>query len=967
MPLRPLLALSLVGAFTLNAQAAERPKLELKLDEYALETRDFCFASGLRVSFQEDHSQPVVSVTSVIDRGSDSDPAGMEGIAHLVEHLWFRSQRGELPPTWDLLTEMGATINAFTAKDVTTYMTVAPGAMLPAVLELEAQRLLGAVEGVTAETLTTEREVVRNELREGEAIDVGMDSLYAKLYPAGHPYSRSTIGTRETLDAIGLADVRSFVADNYTAPNTTIMVVGDISLDDAPEILANAFPPALVFHPDAPEGPASAEACPVRVEGPSPEPPPPADRSIDRFEAPVERTTALMAWSLPGGYRPDTPLMEMVSYTLSWAISSYINPYNTPDWKDRNEAYCFLDPSEHASTAMCVIEMTHEADPEKVIKKAADGLYQLWDPEMRRFQEQYYSSSSLQVMADVFRSADEVATLFGSRGTEAALFTHFTGSSAYYSTSFQWLGSVDGQQAAMLANRYLTRDRYAAVILEPYSDDEDPGLADEGGYTGHPREPATDTVVDLATVDAAVIEQLTVEPDLSGLRDFRLDNGMRVVLYPYGSVPLTRTALVVRGGALHEPVPGLDRFAWSQTSSSPSELEIPLDEAPLRIGGAWEDWESADMRVLEVNGSSGNLDAQLWLMLRRLQTLKIEGSDSRSYARELRRELRYERELPDHWARELAEATLLGEHRLAATVDDEAIAALQELSPEQSARWVHQQFQPRNATLVVVGRFDGDQAEQAVRSWFSTWAAQPGVGDAITPMKPLSSPPARSIFVLDRPQVSQTELRIACQMATAQDGDYEARQLLADMLDEMAWVTLRESSGVTYGAGVWTREYAGGAALMSMGSTVQTDAVGFAVQTFLELVARADAGELDPELLRLFALREARGYVLAQQSTNQMLYRLVQPVTLARGWDHLSQHGARLGAVQVDQLAPLMGSCAGHEVVTLVGPVEAVSASLKQAGLAFEVYDWEAERDRLWELHDPKGWKAELKRRAKST
>jgi zinc protease len=964
--IRALLTLPLLAVLALPAHAADRPKLELQLDEYELQTRDFCFSSGLRVSFQEDHSQPIVSVTSVIDRGSDADPVGKEGIAHLVEHLWFRSQRGDLPPTWDLLTEMGASINAFTAKDVTTYMTVAPKGMLPAVLELEAQRLISGVEGVSEEVLTTEREVVRNELREGEAIDVGMDSLYAKLYPAGHPYSRSTIGTRATLDAIALADVQQFVADNYTPANTTVMVVGDFALDEAPDLLVQAFPPALVFGPEGPDGPASAESCPVRVEAASSEPPPPADRSIDHIHAPVERTTVLMAWSLPGGYRPDSPLMEMVSYTLSWAVSSYINPYNTPDWKDRNEAWCFLDPSEHASTAMCAIELTHDADPEKIIKKAADGLYQLWDPEMRRFQEQYYSRASLQVMANVFRSADDVATLFSSRGTEAALFTHFTGSSAYYSTSFGWLGAIDGQQAAMLANTYLTRDRYVAVVLEPFDDEEDPGLADEGGYTGHPREPATDTVIDLDSVDAAVIEQLTVEPDLSALRDFRLDNGLRVVLYPYGTVPIARTALVVRGGDLHEPVPGLDNFAWSQTASSPSELEVPMDEAPLRIGGSWEDWQTRDMRVLEVNGSSANLEAQLWLMLRRVQTLELEGSDARSYARDMRRTLRYERELPEHWAYELTQHTLLGEHRLANSLGDEAIDALMELEPDQPAAWVHRQFQPRNATLLVVGRFDADAAEDAVRSWFSSWKGQPGAGEPIAPLKPLADPPQRSIFVLDRPQVSQTEVRVACQIAPAQDGDHEARRLLADMLDEMAWVTLRESSGVTYGAGVWTREYAGGAAMMSMGTTVQTDATAFAVNTFLDLIERADAGELDPQLLELFALREARSYVLAQQSTDQMMGRLVEPIALDRGWDHLSDHGARLGAVAVEQLPPLMQGCAGHEVVSLVGPVDAVSASLTEAGLAFEVYDWEAERDRLWELHDPKGWKTESKRRAKA-
>ncbi len=963
--LRHLITVPLLGALAAPAHAADKPKLELQLDEYSLQTRDFCFASGLRVSFQEDHSQPVVSVTSVIDRGAEVDPEGLEGIAHVVEHLWFRSQREDLPPTWDILKEMGATINAFTARDTTTYMTVAPKAMLPAVLELEAQRLLGAVEGVTEEVLTTEREVIRNELRQGEAYSLGFDAIYASLYPDTHPYHDSIIGTRENLDAIQLSDVQQFVEDNYRPENTTIMVVGDFSLDEAPDMLVAAFPPALVFHPDQPEGPASAEQCPVRIQGPSAEPPPPANQEVLTIQAPVERTTALMAWSLPGGYRPDTPLMEMVSYTMSWAVGSYLNAYNSPPWKERNEAFCFLDPGEHASTAICVLELTDEADPEKMIKKAADGLYQMWDPEMRRFQEQYYSRSSLQVMADVFRSADDVASLFSSRGTEAALFTHFTGNSAYYSTSFQWLGHIDGQQAAMLANRYLTRDRYVAAVLEPFDDDDDPGLADEGGYTGHPREPAAETVIDLDAVDAAALAAITAEPDLEALRDFRLDNGLRVVLYPYGTVPIARTALVVRGGELHEPIAGLDRFAWSETLSSPSDLEIPLDEAPLRIGGAWEDWETGDMRVLEVNGSSGNLDAQLWLMLRRLQTLEVDGGGAKAYARELKKELQSERETPEHWASRLAQTALMAGHPLGNSPNDEDIAALEALSTEQSASWIHRQFQPANATLVVVGRFDADQAEAKVRALYEGWRAQPGAGQPISPMKLLPQPAERKIWVLDKPQVSQTEIVLQCQLTPIEAGDHERRRLMADLLDEMAWNTLRENAGVTYGSGVFTRAYAGGAARLGMVTTAQTDASGFVVETFLDLVESAHRGDLDPQLLELFALREARGYVLNQQSTDQMLQRLVEPLELDLDWSHISAHGERLGAVTVDDFPPLMKGCRDREVITLVGPVQAVSASLEEQGLEYEVYDWEAERDRLWEQYDPKGWKAEQKRRTK--
>ncbi len=946
------------------AQAGPHPKLELQLDEYAIQTRDYCFASGLRLSFQQDHSQPVVSVTSVIDRGSDADPVGQEGIAHLVEHLWFRSRHGELPPTWDLLDEMGATINAFTAKDVTAYMTVAPKAMLPAVLKLEGQRLLGAVDGVTAEVITTEREVVRNELRQYEAMDLGMDPLYAKLYPRGHAYARSTIGTRETLDAIGLAEVQAFVDENYRPENATIMVVGDLSLDEIPQLLAESLPPELVFHPDAPDGPASAEACPVRIAGPSEPPPDPVDRTVERIKAPVERPMVIMAWSLPGAYRPDQPLMDLASTTLTWAVSSGINPSAITGWRDQNEAWCYLDPGELASTAVCGIELRHDADPEKVIKKAADGLYQLWDPEMRRWQDRYYSLASLQIMARTFRSADEVATLFGSRSTDAALFTHFTGSSAYYSTSFGWLGAVNGQDASRLAYEYLTRDRFAAVILEPFDEDE-AGLADEeAGYTGRPREPV-DSVMDLASIDAALIDELTVVPELSQLRDFTLDNGLRVVILPYGTVPIARAALLARGGDLHEPLPGLDRLAWDHAGSDVPGLEVELDEAPLRVGGDWQDWDLGDMRVLQVSGSAANLDAQLWLLQQRVEHLEHQSTDRRAYVRSLRRHLQYDRELPEHWEGVLARKILVGDHPLGRSLDDATLTAIAEHSDEMAQRWNQRMFQPANSTLLLVGRFDADEAEQAARSTFAGWKAAPSVGEPLPALQPTPTSPERSVLVLDKPQVSQTQLMLRCQLTAAQDGDSETRALLAKQLDEMAWVTLRENAGVTYGSGVWASTMAGSPSLLTMYTSVQNDAVDLAASTFLGLVDKAHRGDLDPDLLKLSKLGEARRYVLDQQSTSQMLDRLTGPLAMDRGWEELTEHGARLAAVEIEALPPLMESCAGREVLTLVGPQETILEELQQAGLSGEVFDWEAERDRLWAEHNPKGWKSEQKRRVK--
>ena len=119
---------------------------QLQLDDYNIELQDFRFPSGLRILMQSERSQPVVAVTAVIDRGSEYDQPEMDGIAHVLEHLAFRANHSMTEDNpglenWDLIAQMGGTINASTSVDWTNYMTIAPRDALIPLVRIEALRL----------------------------------------------------------------------------------------------------------------------------------------------------------------------------------------------------------------------------------------------------------------------------------------------------------------------------------------------------------------------------------------------------------------------------------------------------------------------------------------------------------------------------------------------------------------------------------------------------------------------------------------------------------------------------------------------------------------------------------------------------------------------------------------------------------------------------------------------------------
>ena len=86
-----LAATSILGGVAHAFDIPDAP-YRLQLDQYDIQIQDYRFPSGLRIMFQSESSQPIIAITSVIDRGSEYDQEGVDGIAHVVEHLGLRKE-----------------------------------------------------------------------------------------------------------------------------------------------------------------------------------------------------------------------------------------------------------------------------------------------------------------------------------------------------------------------------------------------------------------------------------------------------------------------------------------------------------------------------------------------------------------------------------------------------------------------------------------------------------------------------------------------------------------------------------------------------------------------------------------------------------------------------------------------------------------------------------------------------------
>ena len=106
---------------------------------------------------------------------------------------------------------------------------------------------------MTQERLDNQRDVVKNEKRQGENQPYALvrDLRLQLMYPEGHPYRWPVIGSMDDLSAASLDDVKDFFRLYYAPNNASLCVAGDFDPAEAKRLIAQYFGPD-------PAGPARA-------------------------------------------------------------------------------------------------------------------------------------------------------------------------------------------------------------------------------------------------------------------------------------------------------------------------------------------------------------------------------------------------------------------------------------------------------------------------------------------------------------------------------------------------------------------------------------------------------------------------------------------------------------------------------------------------------------------------------------
>jgi predicted Zn-dependent peptidase len=183
---------------------------------------------GLRVATRFMPGVETAAIGLFAEAGSRHEPARLNGIAHLFEHMVFKGAGGRSArEISEAIEDVGGDLNACTERDGTSFTAAVMAEHVPLAVELLADMVQRP--HFEAADLTREKDVVLQEL--GEARDTPSDIVFDELWSAAfadQPLGRPVLGDESSIEAIALEDLHDWRRDRYRAGSLILVAAGKV-------------------------------------------------------------------------------------------------------------------------------------------------------------------------------------------------------------------------------------------------------------------------------------------------------------------------------------------------------------------------------------------------------------------------------------------------------------------------------------------------------------------------------------------------------------------------------------------------------------------------------------------------------------------------------------------------------------------------------------------------------------------
>jgi predicted Zn-dependent peptidase len=762
---------------------AEPAPVSALVQEVAIPHTSFKLANGLTVLVHEDHKAPIVAVSTWYNVGSKDEPKGKTGFAHLFEHLMFNGSDNLPGDYFTYLQQIGATdYNGTTWFDRTNYFETVPKAALERTLFMESDRMGYLLGAVTQEKLDNQRGVVQNEKRQGDNQPGGLTEyeVLGNLFPEGHPYHHSTIGSMADLDAASLATVKEWFIDKYGPNNAVLVLAGDITPAEAQPLVEKYFgaiKPGPVNNPAAADVPTLAASKTIVMK--------------DRVAA----VQIQKHWAVPGLQSNQLAALDIAGSILGGLASSRLDNILVRNEKLAVGVSAGLQPFQRIGMFEVDATVKPGVDP-AVVETRLDEIMADYiangptEDEVRR--------AATREVSGRIRGLEQVGG-FGGKAVALAEGQVFVGDSDFYRKTLDAYAAVTPADVKAVMQQWLTRPVFT-IRLEP---------GDRPPYEETKFKPKKGKSADIRTPKVErQIPGIGANPalDFPQVQHVTLSNGIKVNYAQRTTVPLTQLALGFDAGyAADAPngrgLQGMTLALLDEGAAGKSSQQIAEEEE--RLGAQIAAQGSADVSNVTMSALSANLGPSLDLLSDIIQRPDFNQPEVERVRTQILTGIAQEQKTPERMAGRALPALLYGPTHPYAAVGSGDPAAVKAFSRDDLVGFQQRWLRPDNLEIFVVSNLPLADVQQQLEAHFGTWSA-PAVakGEKLFTAPP-QRPKAERIVLIDRPGSPQSIIVGGQVTPVDPRGEMAALTLANDVLGVQFLsrinMDLRETKGWSYG------------------------------------------------------------------------------------------------------------------------------------------------------------------------
>ena len=766
---------------------------QTKLDVPDIEYDTFTLNNGLTVVVHEDRKVPMVAVNVWYHVGSKNEKVGKTGFAHLFEHLMFNGTENYNAEYFEPFEKIGATDqNGTTNNDRTNYFQNVPTNALDLALWMESERMGHILNVIDQEKLDEQRGVVQNEKRQGENQPYGQvfNAIGKAVFPKGHPYSWSVIGSMEDLNAATLDDVKEWFETYYGPTNAVIALAGDIDLETAKIKVQEYFG-------DIQAGPPLTKPKKWIAKR--------TEQTREVMEDNVPQTRIYKVWNVPEDGTAEAQALDLASSTLAGSKNSPL--YQELVYKKglATGVSAFYYGREIAGLFIISATVAPGQDVNEV-ENVIDATLQKYlktGPNSKLLK-----NTKTSTIAGLTNGLQRIGG-FGGKSDILATYQTLYGDAGAFKKILAMYLDTSSNDVKKAANKWLSSGDYVLTIVPAAKTSVVKSLVDRSKGIPYPTEKLS---YSFPTIQSAILE-----------------NGTKLVLAERNDLPLVQLEIVFNNGYAIESDNelGLVNFTMSMVDEGTDKYNsLEFAEMQESLGSGIGFGSSIDTTYASMSSLKVNLEKTLDLFKEGLLNPTFPQVELDKVKKRWLAGIDQELNSPASMAnREIRTLVYGSGHPYAKSSSSGIKSTVENFTREDLQGMYAKLTNPNDATFIVTGDISLADATELLNKKFSNWKS-PDKAIVQVDLFNVNDQASPRVFLIDKPGAIQSYI-LAAQLLPPTNSDDDIlidymNYAIAGSFTSRLNMNLREDKSWSYGVRTSTG-YSQGQRLMRMTAPVQTD------------------------------------------------------------------------------------------------------------------------------------------------